>query len=139
MDNVNVFEQATRLKLRFDTQAHNGLSVEQLWDLPMQSTRPNQSDLEGAGKVVKKALREQDEDSIVSNGTNTTKALLELKLAVLIAIVEYKKAENAAKLADANRAQERATLRGLLMEKHAEEMKNLTKEQIEAKLKELGG
>lgn len=137
---INVFLEATRKALRFDTPAHRGLTTEQLWDLPLQTTRPNQSDLEGAGKVVLKALREQEEDSIVSSGRpNTLKAELELKLAVLKAIVDYKQAENAAKAAEAARASERHALRTLLLEKHAEELKNMTKEQIEARLKELGG
>lgn len=136
---INVFLEATRQALRFEAQVHKNLTTEQLWQLPLQTTRATESDLDGAGKIVKKALREQEEDSIVANGTNKAKAQLELKLAVLVAIVDYKKAENAAKVAEAARASERATIRDYLLEKRAEEFKGMSKETLEAHLKELGG
>jgi hypothetical protein len=138
-DTVNVFEQATRLKLRFDASHHNGLSVEQLWDLPLQSTRINQSDLDGVGKVILRELRQQEEESLITPANNAPKTILQLKLDVVKAIISTRQAENAAKAAEATRAAEKATLRQLLQEKHAEELKGLTKDEIEARLKALGG
>lgn len=136
---VNIFELATRAKLRFDTPAHNALNVEQLWDLPLQSARANQSDLDGAGKIILKALREQTEESLITPANNGPKNELQLKLEVVKAIIATKQAENAAKLQAAQRENERATLRQLLIEKHADELKGLSKEEIEARLRALGG
>jgi hypothetical protein len=138
-DVLNVFLAATRQKLRFEAQAHNNLSVEQLWDLPLQTTRTNQSDLDGVGKVILRELRQQEEESLITPANNAPKKELQLKLEVVKAIIETKQAENAAKVESAARESEKATLRQLLLEKHAEELKGMTKEQIEARLKVLGG
>lgn len=135
----NIFELATRAKLRFDTPAHNALSVEQLWDLPLQSARANQSDLDGAGKIILKALREQTEDSLITPANNAPRNELQLKLEVVKAIIAVKQAENAAKVDAAKRETERTMLRQLLTEKHADELKGLTKDEIEARLRALGG
>jgi hypothetical protein len=136
---LNIFELATRQKLRFDAESHSNLTVEQLWDLPLTTTSPNRSSLDGAGKLLLRELREQGEESLVTPANNAPKAALQLKLDIIKSIIATKQAENAAKQDEAARAQQRATLRELLAEKHAEELKGLTKEQIEAKLKELGG
>lgn len=136
---LNIFELATRQKLRFDTPVHNALSVEQLWDLPLQSTRANQSDLDGAGKVILKALREQTEESLITPASNGPKNELQLKLEIVKSIIGTKQAENAAKVDAAKRETERIMLRQLLTEKHADELKGLTKTEIEARLSALGG
>jgi hypothetical protein len=139
MSEVNIFELATRQKLRFDAESLTGLTTEQLWDLPLQSNRTTTSTLDGVGKIILRALREQEEESLVTPANTGPKTLMQLKLEVVKSVIATKQAENAAKVDAAKRAQERDTLRQLLAEKHADELKGLTKEQIEAKLKELGG
>lgn len=138
-ENMNIFELAARQKLRFDGQNHLGLNVEQLWDLPLQTTRANGSDLDGVGKILLRMLRTQDEESLVTPANNAVKNLLNLKLEVVKHIIATKQTENAAKADEAARASQRAQLRELLAEKHAEELKGLTKEEIEARLVALGG
>jgi hypothetical protein len=137
-EGVNVFLEATRRGLRFNAQNHLNLTTEQLWQLPLKTTRATESDLDGAGKIVKKLLREQDEDSIVESGANKAKAELELKLAVLVAIVEYKQAENAAKVAEASKQSEKARLKEILETKRADALGSLSVEEIEKRLAALG-
>lgn len=137
-ENINVFLEATRLGLRFETENHTNLTVEQLWQLPLTTTRSNQSSLDGAGKVVKKALREQEDDGIVTTGNNAVKAELELKLAVLVAIVDYKQAENKAKLEAVGKQSEKAQLQGILATKKAAALENLSEAEIEERLRKLG-
>lgn len=136
---INIFELASRQKLRFDTPVNSALSVEQLWDLPLQSTRPNQSDLDGAGKVVLKALREQTEDSLVTPANNVVKATLQIKLDIIKAIIGTKQAENAAKTQAAANATEAAVLKEILTTKKAAKLGELSEDQIEARLRALGG
>jgi hypothetical protein len=133
---VNIFEQATRQKLRFDTPTHSGLSIEQLWDLPLQTTRTNQSDLDGAGRVLIKALRELDDDSLVTPRNTDAHAELELKLAVVKHIIGVRQAEGAAKAARVAAAGEAQQLESLLATKKAAELQNLPTEEIEKRLAE---
>jgi hypothetical protein len=51
---MNIFEQATRRAIRFES-AKGDLSVEQLWDLPLQSR--NQFDLDTVAKTVNRQLK----------------------------------------------------------------------------------
>ena len=139
MSDINLFLEATRQALRFDSKAQVNLTTEQLWQLPLQSTRPNQGDLDSVGKILLRELREQEEESLITPANNAPKALAQLKLEVVKAIISHKQAENAAKVAELTRANEKAQLRQLLADKHAEEFKNMSKEEIEARLKELGG
>lgn len=138
-DVLNVFLEATRQALRFESPTGASYTTEQLWQLPLQTTRTTQSDLDGVGKVLLRDLRQQEEESLITPANNAPKKVLQLKLEVVKAIIETKQAENAAKVAEADRASQRVQLRQLLAEKHAEEFKALPKEQIEARLKELGG
>jgi hypothetical protein len=105
-DVLNVFLEATRQKLRFEAQAHSNLSVEQLWDLPLQTTRVNQSDLDSVGKVILRELRQQEEESLITPANNAPKKTLQLKLEVVKAIIETKQAETAAKVESAARESE---------------------------------
>jgi hypothetical protein len=131
---INIFELAARQKLRFDTPVHSNLSVEQLWDLPLQTTRGSQSDLDGAGKVLLKALREQTEESLVTPSNNAARTELELKLAIVKHIIDVKQGENAAKAAKQAAAGEAQQLESLLQTKKAAELQNLPTEEIEARL-----
>ena len=56
-----MFEQASRLKLRFTT-ARGSLSVEDLWDLPLTSTtgKPNLDDI---AKSLNRELRATSEET----------------------------------------------------------------------------
>lgn len=133
---VNIFEQCTRQQLRFDTPTHSGLSVEQLWTLPLQTTRANQSDLDGAGRVLVKALRELEDDSLVTPRNSTARAELELKLAVVKHIIDVRQEEGSAKAARAAAASEAQQLESLLATKKAAELQNLPTEEIEKRLAE---
>lgn len=139
MSEINIFLEATRQALRFDGESKAGLTTEQLWQLPLTTSRTIQSSLDGIGKGIMRELREQGEESLVTPADNAPKKLLELKLAVVKAIIDTKQAENAAKVAEAAKATERAAIREYLLEKRAEEFKSLSKEALEARLKELGG
>ncbi len=135
---INIFELASRQKLRFDTPVHSALTVEQLWDLPLQSTRANISSLDEAGKWIMRQLREQTEDSLVAPANNKVKTELTLKLSIIKRIIEVKQEENSAKLLAASNASEAATLKEILLTKKAAKLEELTEEQIEARLRALG-
>ena len=130
---MNIFMEASRQALRFDGEAHSNLTTEQLWALPLQTTRGAQSSLDGVGKIIMRLLRENDEESLVKT-SNPINEQLKLKLEVVKAIIEYKQAENANKIGKAAAASEAQQLEAILETKKATELQNLPVEEIEKRL-----
>ena len=128
---MNIFEQASREKLRFSTN-RGDLTVEQLWELPLQSK--TQFDLDSIAKNVYHDLKGRAEESFVSVSTDPMKATLELMLEILKHIIAVKQEENAAKLNKARTEQERARIAEIINKKQDAALENESLEQLQARL-----
>ena len=63
---MNIFEQATRAKLRFSTP--NGMvSTEDLWDLPLTSLNSKRANLDDIARTLDAELKSTASVSFVSN------------------------------------------------------------------------
>ena len=131
---MNIFEQATRRAIRFES-AKGDLSVEQLWDLPLQSR--NQFDLDTVAKAVNRQLNAVTEESFVSVRENPAKETLSLKLELVKHIISVKLQEAEEARNRANKASEKEKLLRLLDEKQNEALRALTPEEIQERLKAL--
>ena len=131
---MNIFEQATRRAIRFES-AKGDLSVEQLWDLPLQSR--NQFDLDTVAKTVNRQLNSVTEESFVSVRENPAKETLSLKLEIVKHIISVKLQEAEEARNRANKASEKEKLLRLLDEKQNEALRSLTPEEIQERLKAL--
>lgn len=131
---MNIFEQATRRAIRFES-AKGDLSVEQLWDLPLQSR--NQFDLDTIAKAVNRQLNAVTEESFVSVRENPAKETLSLKLEIVKHIISVKLQEAEEARNRANKASEKEKLLRLLDEKQNEALRALTPEEIQERLKAL--
>ena len=131
---MNIFEQATRRAIRFES-AKGDLSVEQLWDLPLQSR--NQFDLDTVAKTVNRQLNAVTEESFVSVRENPAKETLSLKLELVKHIISVKLQEAEEARNRANKASEKEKLLRLLDEKQNEALRALTPEEIQERLKAL--
>jgi len=89
----NMFEQASRLKLRFETTV-GSLSVEDLWDLPLTATN-NRVSLDTIAVGIHRLLRDTgDTVSFVEPAAEDTgKALTSLKFDLVKRIIEVRVAE----------------------------------------------
>lgn len=126
METINMFEQASRLKLRF--KASNGLiSTEDLWDLPL-------SQLDVIAKGLRKELREADDSFIEESKTDVK---LELRFEIVKYVITTKIAERDARAAQRDKAARRQQLLEALEGKKAESLKNMSVEDIEKELKAL--
>jgi hypothetical protein len=130
-----LFEQALRNNLRFDS-ARGVLTTEDLFDLPLQSTKAPSLDFLARG--VYQELQRVGEVSFVEARPDPAKALLQLKLDVLKRVIEIKQAENAAKIQAAAKAAERARLRDLIARKKDEALESQDLSALEAQLAALG-
>jgi hypothetical protein len=124
---VNVFEYATRYKLRFETSAGN-LTVEQLWELPLTSGRPGKANLDEIAIELNEALEKSKGKSFVKNVKKDE--TLQKKFDVVKHIIDTKVAENEAKLAENNKQAQREKLDRLIENAEDAELAGKTPDEL---------
>lgn len=127
---MELFERATRLKIRFETSI-GAITTEDLFDQPL--TDPRKVNLDDIARKLNRELKESEVESFVESPSNSN-ALLQLKLDVVKRVIELKIADrDAAKKSAATKAQ-KAQLVELIAEKKAEGLKGKSIEELEAQL-----
>ena len=133
---MNIFERAARAKLRFDSPVGE-LTAEQLFDLPLtaKETKPN---LDSIARAVNRELKEIVDGSFVEVKPDPRKADLELRLELLVHVIESKKADKAAAEARAANAQRKQKLLDALAQKDDQALAGMSREDIQAESNKLG-
>lgn len=122
-----MFEQATRLKIRFET-AKGSLTVEDLWDLPLTSAnRPNLNDI---AKSLSRYLRENEEDFVGTASKADTAA--QLKFAIVKHVIGVRIAENEAAKTAADRRETKTRIMALIAEKQDENLRGKSLDELQA-------
>jgi len=131
---IMMFEQATRIKLRFESGAKGSLTVEDLWDLPL-THRGGGLDLDNLARQFALALREAEVGSFVTK-TKKSDEILKLKFDIIKYIIDVK-------LAEADKAEQAKVLKGkrerilqILSEKQDESLKGKSEEELKKLLEE---
>lgn len=88
---MSIFEQASRLKIRV-ASSKGDLTVEDLWDLPLESARG--VSLDAVGTALQQKLNSQPQSLIGSKTESTTRDTLALD--IIKHIIVTKQGENAA-------------------------------------------
>jgi signal recognition particle subunit SEC65 len=124
-----MFEQALRLKLRFPSPQGN-LTVEDLWDLPLTSTRQNTANLNNIAKAVSRLLKAESEEDFVNprSGANET---LQLSLDIVKHIIAVRQAENEATRLRAERTEKKAKLLELIARKQDQALEGKPLEELQ--------
>lgn len=131
---MNIFEQATRRKVRFAT-AKGEISIEQLWDVPL--TSKNGFDLDAVAKAVHADLKASGEESFVSSTYNPAKAGHELKMEVVKHVIAVKLAEQQEAATALARKHEKEKLLQILANKQDQQLQTLSIEEIQARINAL--
>lgn len=131
-----MFEEAVRRKFRFESPK-GLLTTEDLWDLPLISSRGVTVSLDDIAKNVNRQLKETSEESFVSPTNNSKAQLLQSKLDILKHIISVKLRERDEIAAASRRQSEKARLYELLEKKELQELEGLSKEDIQKKIAEL--
>lgn len=130
---MNIFEQVSRKKLRFDVPGIGGrISTEDLWDLPLQGRGPNLDDI---AKGIARQIRESEETSFVEEPSEA-KSDLTLALDVVKHVIEAKKAKKAAAEQAAAIKAEKQKIAAILDRKRDSELESKSVEELEAMLKD---
>lgn len=127
----NIFEKATRQKIRFDARKGD-LSVEDLWELSL-------NDLDIIAKALNRKIREDEEESFIGkkSRTKTELALKLLKLDVVKSVIATKlEEEEKAKTRATNKAQAEF-LQELVQKKKLNALEAMPLEEIEKQLASL--
>ena len=133
---MDIFAQATRLKLRFDTP-QGQLDVEDLWDLPLSSSRS--TNLDDIAIKIDNAIKTTPTTTFVRKATANTKAMAlnQLAFQVVLEIIRIKREEqDVADIARTNK-EKRQQLLSLLAQKETEELGAKSVDEIRALLNEI--
>lgn len=132
---MNIFEIATRKKFRF-ASSKGDLTVEQLWDLPLISTKSG-ADLDTIARAVNIELKSVTEESFVQVRPDPRKTELEQKLELVKHVIGVKLADQERIKATAERAEKRRKLLDALAAKDDQALASASREDILKQLAEL--
>lgn len=133
---MNLFEKATRSKLRFKT-VRGDLPAESLFDIPLIATSSPGFSLDQIAKDVKRELDATKEESFVETTENPDKADNELRLDILKFIIAEKLALEKRREQIAANNERRKVLLQALDKKNNEAIDGMSKEEIITELAEL--
>jgi hypothetical protein len=128
------FIQATRTKLRF-ASTRGLLSVEDLWDLPLTSTK-NQPNLDSIAVELYTRMQTQPTISFV-NSSPTNSPTDELALNIVKYIINIRMEEDKLKLAKAQAAQKKQQLLSIMERKQNEQLEGLSLAELQAAIEAL--
>lgn len=132
---MNIFQQAAQVKLRF-TSPRGPLAVEDLYDLPLKTTKNNGMCLNDVAITVHNELKNNAEISFVEE-IAPVDAVNQLRMEILKTIIAEKKAENVAKKAAMDKAAKKQKLLALIADKQDEELKGKSLADLTAMLNDL--
>ena len=132
---MSMFEKATRLKLRFDSP-QGALSVEDLWDIPLTSTRANVANLDNIAKALFKQVKEADTTSFVVKAKQADETV-QLQFEVVKHIIDVRLAEaEKAEEAKSNKAKKQMIM-SIIAQKKNEQLMGAPLEELEKMVAEL--
>lgn len=127
-EQMNLFEQASRQKLRFQT-SKGLLPTEDLWDLPL-------TNLDTLAKSLNKQVKETEEESFIEVKSSANEKL-EVMFEIVKHIIKVKLDEKeAARIAKENTAKKTQILE-LIHQKKNESLANMPVEELEKMLADL--
>lgn len=127
---MNIFEQASRNKLRFESEK-GMISTEVLWSFPVEK-------LNAMAVEVYNRLKQYSDTSFMRNTTKAVgQAADELRLEILKHIIAAKEQEADDRNEAAARRAKKAVLQEALLSKQTQAIQSMTKEEIEAELAKL--
>mgnify|MGYP003407086937 CR=1 FL=1 len=122
-----LFTDASRLKLRFNTVV-GVLSVEDLWDLPLESK--NKVNLDSIAINLHRELKDTKEESFISK--SKANPILEMKLDIVKYIIGVKLQESEDRAKAKVKSEQRAKIADLIEEKQNESLKSLSLDELKA-------
>lgn len=128
MSNVNMFEVATRNKMRFPYKGQ--ISVEDMWDLSLPA-------LDSVFKALNSQMKQVKEESLLSTKSKADETL-ELQIEIVKYIVSVKLAEKEAREKAAEKSVQKQKIMEIMAKKQDESLESASMEDLQKMLAELG-
>lgn len=125
-----MYDKALRMKLRFETP-QGPLTVEDLWDLPLQTTRANRASLDDVARGLHLQLKSGADISFVDTAKKSDPTA-QLKFDIAKHIIDVRLAENAAAATAAANKERKQHLLGILASKENEALLGMSVEELRA-------
>lgn len=133
---MSIFEQASRLRVRFDS-TQGALSVEDLWDLPLTS-KTNKANLDDIAKALHKQLQTSDEVSFVQRSVTSDKNARDaLKFEIVKHIISVRLEENEVAAKARQNAEKKQKILEILAERQDSALKDASDDDLKRMLSEL--
>lgn len=127
MQDINIFEYATKNKVRFPFKGL--ISVEELWDLSL-------TNLDSVYKSLNKLKKESDEESLLD--VKSVKDIeLDVQIEIIKYIVAYKLKEKAARELAAENRKKKQRILEIKAQREDKALENLSDEELDKMLDEL--
>lgn len=128
---MTYYKKATQMKLRFETNK-GYLSVEDLWDLPLNNSTPN---LDKLAIDISRQIKENSVESFVNKSTtNSVVEVLTIKLEILKDVINTKIEAQKAREGEIKKQEQKSLILNLIREKEQEGLKGLSIAELQAKL-----
>lgn len=128
-ENMNIFEYATRRKVRFP---YKGLiSVEDLWDLPL-------TELDKVFKALNATLKKETEESLLVDLGEPADAPLQTSIAIVKHIFSVKLAEQEARDKAAAKKEQKQKIMAIIAQKQDSALYDSSIEDLQKMLDQLG-
>ena len=127
-----MFEEATKLKLRFTT-ARGNISVEDVWDLPLLNSEIS---LDNLAKFLYQELEDEGKKSFVVK-KNKVSHILELKFNIVKHIIQVRLDEIEEKELLAENKAKKDKILGILSDKEDESLRDMSESKLKKMVKDL--
>lgn len=129
-----MYKKAAIEKFRFPSP-QGPLSVEDLWDLPLQSNKTGRANLDDIAKFLNKALKVSGEEtSFVDNTRPPADSNTQVMFDIVLDVIKTKKEENEAARLASDRAAQKQKILGILSQKQDEKLASASIEELQAAL-----
>ena len=127
----NIFEYATRNKLRFSS-SKGELTVEQLWDVPLRSR--DEFNLNSIAKTIHRWFKDISEENFVETKKTAEHKRLETALEVIKYVIEVKISEEKEAATRAEKKKEKEKLLAILAEKQDGKLSALSEKELQERI-----
>jgi len=133
---MNMFEKATKMQLRW-MSPQGTLDVEDLWNLPLKTTKITKASLDGLAIELDRELKNNVSSFVDGNRTSPQTMLNQLRFDLVKYVIDAKVSENNIAKLTKEKAEKKERLLGFVAQKQDQELANMSVEKLQGMIADL--